>query len=87
MRGPARIYPCTAPLGFTRARDFIIRKAATHGQATFASESFGRGTDFFCKDSKLTNAGAPPAATGAWPFLRCSFRQENKLCAAYPIAK
>ena len=50
-----------------KARDFIIRKAATHGQATFASESFGRGTDFFCKDSKLTNAGAPPAATGAWP--------------------
>ena len=44
-----------------KARDFIIRKAATHGQATFASEAFGRGTDFFCKDSKLTNAGAPPA--------------------------
>ena len=40
-----------------KARDYVIRKAATHGQATFASEAFGRGTDFFCKDSKLTNAG------------------------------
>ena len=40
-----------------KARDYVIRKAATHGQATFASEAFGRGTDFFCKDTKLTNAG------------------------------
>lgn len=40
-----------------KTRDYVIRKAATHGQATFASEAFGRGTDFFCKDSKLTNAG------------------------------
>ena len=38
-------------------RDFVIRKAATNGQATFASEAFGRGTDFFSKDSKLDDAG------------------------------
>ena len=41
----------------TKTRDFMIRKAATHGQATFASEAFGRGTDFFSKDSKLDEAG------------------------------
>ena len=45
-----------------KARDYVIRKAATQGQATFASEAFGRGTDFFCKDSKLTTAGQPRSA-------------------------
>ena len=40
-----------------KARDYVIRKAATYGQATFASAAFGRGTDFFCKDSKLAEAG------------------------------
>lgn len=38
-------------------RDFVIGKAATSEQATFASAVFGRGTDFFCRDSKLTEAG------------------------------
>ena len=40
-----------------KTRDYTIRKAATARQATFASAAFGRGTDFFCKDNKLTNAG------------------------------
>lgn len=41
----------------SKARDYVIRKAATAGQATFSSAVFGRGTDFFCKDNKLAAAG------------------------------
>mmetsp|Transcript_2002 Transcript_2002/g.2902 ORF Transcript_2002/g.2902 Transcript_2002/m.2902 type:complete len:427 (+) Transcript_2002:3-1283(+) len=38
-------------------RKYIINKAATSKQVTIASAAFGRGTDFFCKDSKLENSG------------------------------
>lgn len=38
-------------------KEFIIKKAATSGQATFTSAMFGRGTDFFCNDQKLQKAG------------------------------
>jgi von Willebrand factor type A domain len=38
-------------------KDFVIGKAATAGQITFASAVFGRGTDFFCKDSEVHARG------------------------------
>jgi len=38
-------------------RDYVIKKAATGRQATFSSAVFGRGTDFFCNDRKLQQAG------------------------------
>ncbi|CAE8613906.1 unnamed protein product [Polarella glacialis] len=39
------------------SKDFVIKKAATAGQVTLATAVFGRGTDFFCNDSKLDAAG------------------------------
>jgi len=38
-------------------RNFVIKKAATSKQVTIATTAFGRGTDFFCKDKKLEDAG------------------------------
>eukprot|EP00854_Cymbomonas_tetramitiformis_P000670 gene670-1123_t len=38
-------------------KEYIIKKAATVGQATFCTAVFGRGTDFFCVDRKLQEAG------------------------------
>jgi hypothetical protein len=38
-------------------RKYIINKAATTKQVTIATAVFGRGTDFFCKDSSLESAG------------------------------
>lgn len=38
-------------------KDFIIRRAATSGQATLCTAIFGRGTDFFCHDRRLEEAG------------------------------
>ena len=38
-------------------KEYIIKKAATAGQATFTWPVFGRGTDFFCNDSKVDVAG------------------------------
>eukprot|EP00811_Abedinium_folium_P025753 NODE_369_length_3113_cov_12.063630.p1 GENE.NODE_369_length_3113_cov_12.063630~~NODE_369_length_3113_cov_12.063630.p1 ORF type:complete len:891 (+),score=154.29 NODE_369_length_3113_cov_12.063630:275-2947(+) len=38
-------------------KEFMIKKAATSGQATFTSAVFGRGTDFFSNDQKLQKAG------------------------------
>lgn len=34
-------------------RNHIIKKAATTNQITISTATFGRGTDFFCKDAKL----------------------------------
>ena len=38
-------------------RDYAIVKAATPKQVTISTAIFGRGTDFFCKDTKLEDAG------------------------------
>ena len=38
-------------------RKYVINKAATSKQVTIATAAFGRGTDFFCKDSQLEAAG------------------------------
>ena len=38
-------------------RQHVIKKAATSGQITATTAIFGRGTDFFCKDSRLEEAG------------------------------
>jgi len=38
-------------------KEYVIKKAATSGQATFTTAVFGRGTDFVCNDTKLLNAG------------------------------
>ena len=38
-------------------KDFTISKAATTGQKTISTAVFGRGTDFFCKDDRVQNAG------------------------------
>ncbi|CAJ1966717.1 unnamed protein product [Cylindrotheca closterium] len=38
-------------------KDFVINKAATAKQITICPAVFGRGTDFFCKDSKVENSG------------------------------
>eukprot|EP00854_Cymbomonas_tetramitiformis_P004389 gene4389-5398_t len=38
-------------------KEYVIKKAATAGQATFCTAVFGRGTDFFCKDRKLQEIG------------------------------
>jgi len=35
----------------------VIKKAATSGQATFATAIFGRGTDFVCLDKRVLEAG------------------------------
>ena len=35
----------------TNEKEFVISKAATAGQITICTSVFGRGTDFFCKDS------------------------------------
>ena len=40
-----------------RERDRVIRKAATSSQVTLATAVFGRGTDFFCHDPELKEAG------------------------------
>ena len=37
-------------------RDFYIKKAATAGQVTLATKSFGRGTDFVSRDQALIDA-------------------------------
>ncbi|CAB9511747.1 expressed unknown protein [Seminavis robusta] len=39
------------------SKDFVINKAATSGQVTICPAVFGRGTDFFCKDDKVQDAG------------------------------
>lgn len=41
----------------TEEKEYVIKKAATTGQATFTTAVFGRGTDFFCSDPKLHAAG------------------------------
>ncbi|KAL7556250.1 hypothetical protein ACA910_003259 [Epithemia clementina (nom. ined.)] len=41
----------------TAEKDFVISKAATSGQVTLTSAVFGRGTDFFCKDDRVQQAG------------------------------
>jgi len=38
-------------------KEYVIKKAATGGQATFTSAVFGRGTDFFCNDSRVHEVG------------------------------
>ena len=38
-------------------KDFAISKAATAGQITLSTAVFGRGTDFFCKDDRVTKNG------------------------------
>ena len=38
-------------------RKYIINKAATSQQVTISTAIFGRGTDFFCKDTKLESNG------------------------------
>ena len=38
-------------------KEFVISKAATYGQVTLSTAVFGRGTDFFCKDDRVQQAG------------------------------
>ncbi|CAE8585703.1 unnamed protein product [Polarella glacialis] len=38
-------------------KDYVIKKAATGRQVTLTTAIFGRGTDFYCNDSKLEAAG------------------------------
>merc|ERR1711994_189709 len=47
------LLPCTG----LEEKTYMIQKAATAGQATFATAELGRGTDFFCNDLKLKENG------------------------------
>ncbi|KAL7555469.1 hypothetical protein ACA910_006131 [Epithemia clementina (nom. ined.)] len=38
-------------------KGFVVKKAATAGQITLCTASFGRGTDFFCKDDVVQRNG------------------------------
>ena len=38
-------------------KEFVVKKAATAGQTTLCTASFGRGTDFFCKDDVVHKNG------------------------------
>ena len=38
-------------------KGFVVKKAATAGQITLCTASFGRGTDFFCKDDVVQKNG------------------------------
>jgi len=40
-----------------KEKEYVIKKAATPRQITLATASFGRGTDFYCNDGRLEEAG------------------------------
>lgn len=41
----------------SKDKEVLVRQAATAGSITLLTRSFGRGTDFFCYDSSLNDAG------------------------------
>lgn len=40
-----------------KEKEMLIKRSTTSGQITFLTKSFGRGTDFICRDQNVINNG------------------------------